>query len=201
MLKIDNLSCQKGYNLLFKHLTFEVHSGDILRISGTNGCGKTSLIKILAGINMQEEGGVFFNNHNVKSESYQQDILYLGHLPTLSEELTPLENLDFLTKLNQFNNKKNQITLVEALNRIGLKGYEDEHCARLSAGQKRRVILAKLFISKAKVWLLDEPFTALDSTGVKIVETQISKHCMQGGICLFTTHQDSTLPNQKVLML
>ncbi|MBW5290244.1 MAG: ABC transporter involved in cytochrome c biogenesis, ATPase component CcmA [Candidatus Ruthia sp. Asou_11_S2] len=198
MLKIDNLSCQKGYNLLFNHLSFEVNSGDILRITGTNGSGKTSLLKILAGLDAQEQGDVFLDNHAVKSEVYQEEIFYLGHLSALSGELSALENLEFLTGLNK---STNQVQLIKALRSIGLKGYEDEYCAKLSAGQKRRVILAGLFISNAKVWLLDEPFTALDPDGVAIIESSINKHCVQGGLCLFTTHQSSALLNQKMLAL
>lgn len=198
MLKIDNLSCQKGYNLLFSHLSFEVNSGNILRITGTNGSGKTSLLKILAGLDVQEQGCVFLDGHALKSEAYQKEIFYLGHLSVLSGELSALENLEFLTGLNK---ATNQVTLMKALSNIGLKGYEDEYCAKLSAGQKRRVILAGLFVSNAKIWLLDEPFTALDPEGVIIIERSINKHCEQGGSCLFTTHQSSTLPNQKVLAL
>ncbi|WP_190600148.1 cytochrome c biogenesis heme-transporting ATPase CcmA [Candidatus Vesicomyidisocius sp. SY067_SCS001] len=198
MLKVDNLSCQKGYNLLFSNLSFKVNSGDILRITGTNGSGKTSLLKILAGLDVQEQGNVFLDNHKLKSEAYQKEIFYLGHLSALSQELSTLENLEFLTELNK---STKQIQLTKALKSIGLKGYENEYCDKLSAGQKRRVILAGLFISNAKIWLLDEPFTALDTEGVTIIESRITKHCKQGGLCLFTTHQNSNLLNQKVLEL
>ena len=197
-LNVNNLNCQRGYNQLFSDLSFEVHSGDVLRITGTNGSGKTSLLKILAGLNAPEEGDIKLDNHSVKSDKYQSEVFYLGHLSALSAELTSIENLEFLTGLNK---SIDQHLLVEALEQVGLKGYEDEHCAKLSAGQKRRVILAGLFVSNAKIWLLDEPFTALDPHGVKIVEERISKHCAQGGLCLFTTHQDSALPDQKVLAL
>jgi heme exporter protein A len=101
MLKINNLSCQKGYNLLFSQLSFTVNLGGILRITGTNGCGKTSLLKIIAGLNIQEQGTIFLDNDAVKSEDYQRAIFYLGHLSALSAELTCLENLKFLTALNQ----------------------------------------------------------------------------------------------------
>ena len=197
-LNIRNLSCQRGYNQLFSELSFQANSGDIWRITGTNGSGKTSLLKILAGLNASEEGEITLDNHSVKSDEYQSEVFYLGHLSALSAELTSVENLEFLTGLNK---SIDQHLLVEALTQVGLKGYEDEYCAKLSAGQKRRVILAGLFVSNAKIWLLDEPFTALDPHGVKIVEESISKHCAQGGVCLFTTHQDSTLPDQKVLAL
>jgi heme exporter protein A len=198
LLSINNLSCQKGYNLLFDELSIDVSAGDILRITGTNGSGKTSLLKILAGLNTQEQGTIHLGIHSVKSEGYQSAIFYLGHLPALSAELSCLENLQFLTTLNQSTNAQK---LLNALNQIGLQGYEDEVCGRLSAGQKRRVILAGLFVSDAKVWLLDEPFTALDPQGVNIVEQRIEQHCQQGGMCLFTTHQDSALKHQKVLAL
>ncbi|MCS5592636.1 MAG: cytochrome c biogenesis heme-transporting ATPase CcmA [Gammaproteobacteria bacterium] len=197
-LNVVNLSCQRGYNQLFSELSFKVNSGDILRITGTNGSGKTSLLKILAGLNAPEEGEITLDSHSIKSDEYQSEIFYLGHLSALSAELTSIENLEFLTGLNK---SIDQHLLAKALTRVGLKGYEDEYCAKLSAGQKRRVILAGLFVSNAKIWLLDEPFTALDPHGVKIVEDRIGKHCAQGGLCLFTTHQDSALPNQKVLAL
>ncbi|SGZ67297.1 ABC transporter involved in cytochrome c biogenesis, ATPase component CcmA [Bathymodiolus thermophilus thioautotrophic gill symbiont] len=198
MLKINNLSCQKGYNLLFSQLSFTVDLGGILRITGTNGSGKTSLLKILAGLSVQEQGTIFLDNDAVKSEGYQAEIFYLGHLSALSVELTCLENLKFLTALNQ---SVGQPLLLDALKQMGLEGYENEYCAKLSAGQKRRVALASLILSKAKIWLLDEPFTALDPQGVKMVEQHIEQHCKQGGACLFTTHQDSALKNQKVLAL
>ena len=198
LLNIKNLSCQKGYNQLFNNLSFSVNSGDILRITGTNGSGKTSLLKILAGLNAEQQGEVMLGKHPVKSEKYQQAIFYLGHLSALSAELSSIENLEFLTGLSQ---PVSRALLIDALQQIALKGFADEICGKLSAGQKRRVILAGLFVSKAKIWLLDEPFTALDSQGIAIVEACINTHCKQGGICIFTTHQDSILANQKTLDL
>jgi heme exporter protein A len=197
-LIIKNISCQRGYNQLFSGLSCQVEPGDILRITGTNGSGKTSLLKILAGLNIQEQGIILLGKYEVKSEEYQSEIFYLGHQAALSGELSSLENLKFLSSLNK---TATQQALVGALEEIGLKGYEDEYCANLSAGQKRRVILAGLFVSKAKIWLLDEPFTALDPSGVKIVEKRIAQHCDDGGMCLFTTHQDSALANQRELAL
>lgn len=184
---------------MFSDVSLTLNSGDILRITGTNGSGKTSLLKILAGLNVQEQGTIYLDNHAVKSEAYRSAVFYLGHLPALSSELTCLENLKFLILLNQSTVK--EIVLINALEKIGLSGYENEICTKLSAGQKRRVALAGLTLSKAKVWLLDEPFTALDPQGVEMVEGHIEQHCQQGGMCLFTTHQDSALKNQKVLAL
>ncbi|HIE78837.1 MAG TPA: cytochrome c biogenesis heme-transporting ATPase CcmA [Candidatus Thioglobus sp.] len=197
-LIVKDLCCQRGYNQLFSDLSFEVSSSNILRITGPNGSGKTSLLKILAGLNASENGTVYLNDFNVNSYEYQQHVFYLGHSQALSSELSVIENLEFLMSLKDTVGRK---ILTESLVKIGLQGYKDEYCSKLSAGQKRRVILAGLFISNAKVWLLDEPFTALDNEGIRIVEKLIKEHCDAGGICLFTTHQDSTLDNQMVLAL
>ena len=197
-LIIEELECQRGYNQLFADISFQVKSGEILRITGANGSGKTSLLKILAGVSGRERGEIKFGKFEIKSDEYQSEVFYLGHQASLSGELSSIENLEFLSSLNK---SADQQQLIKALADIGLQGYEDEYCANLSAGQKRRVILAGLFVSKAKIWLLDEPFTALDPAGVKIVESRISQHCKSGGLCIFTTHQDSALENQRVLAL
>lgn len=197
-LIIRELDCQRGYNQLFSHLSFQLNAGEVLRITGTNGSGKTSLLRMLAGISAHEHGEISWGNYSVNSNEYQQEIFYLGHQAALNGELSSLENLEFLSALNK---TADQQLLIQALADIGLKGYEEEYCANLSAGQKRRVILAGLFVSTAKIWLLDEPFTALDPIGVSLVEHQIQQHCQQGGLCLFTSHQESVLVNQQVLAL
>ena len=197
-LIVNDLSCQRGYNELFGNLSFELSPGEILRISGANGSGKTSLLRIIAGISSGESGNVTFNNNAAGSIAYQSDIFYLGHLPALSPELHCKENLDYLTQLNGINTDR---FVDDALTNVGLKNYKYEYAANLSAGQKRRVVLAALFITQAKIWLLDEPFTALDSDGINSLEIQIAKHCENGGLCILTTHQDSKLPNLRVLAL
>jgi len=197
-LIVSDITCQRGYNELFSNLSFELNSGEILKISGANGSGKTSLLKIIAGLNSAESGSLSIDNHKVGSYEYQSDIFYLGHLPALSPELHCKENLDYLTQLN--NSSSNQ-SLDEALTNIGLKNFEYEYAANLSAGQKRRVVLSALFITQAKVWLLDEPFTALDSDGINVIEAQITKHCNNNGICVLTTHQECNLPGLRILTL
>ena len=197
-LIVSDLTCQRGYNELFINLSFELNSGEMLKISGANGSGKTSLLKIIAGLNSAESGRLSINNNKVGSYEYQSDIFYLGHLPALSPELYCKENLDYLTQLN--NSSSNQ-SLDEALTNIGLKNFENEYAANLSAGQKRRVVLSALFITQAKVWLLDEPFTALDSDGINVIEAQITKHCNNNGICVLTTHQECNLPGLRILTL
>ena len=197
-LIVSDLTCQRGYNELFSNLSFELNAGEILKISGANGSGKTSLLKILAGLNSAESGKLSINNNKVGSYDYQSDIFYLGHLPALSPELHCKENLDYLTQLNNSNSNQE---LDNALKNVGLKNFEYEYAANLSAGQKRRVVLSALFVTQAKVWLLDEPFTALDANGIIVIETQITKHCDDGGICILTTHQECNLSGLRILNL
>ena len=197
-LIVNKISCQRGYNDLFSELSFSLTSGDIFRISGANGSGKTSLLKILAGLSIAERGSVSYNQNRAGSSEYQEDIFYLGHLPALSPELRCQENLSFLSHLQGDNATD---TARDALIDMGLKGFENEYAANLSAGQKRRVVLASLLINRAPIWLLDEPFTALDSDGITILEEQINKHSERGGICVLTTHQDCNLLNMKTLSL
>ena len=197
-LIVNDLSCQRGYNELFSNLSFELSPGEILRISGANGSGKTSLLRIIAGISYGESGNVTFNNNPAGSIAYQSDVFYLGHLPALSPELHCKENLDYLTQINGSNTG---LLVDDALANVGLKHYKYEYAANLSAGQKRRVVLAALFITQAKIWLLDEPFAALDADGIKSIENQITEHCENGGLCILTTHQDSKLPNLRMLAL
>lgn len=195
MLKIKSISCQKGYNQLFVNLSFYLKSGDIGRIIGSNGCGKTSLLKILAGISKADDGTILLDDKNINSEYYKKNTLYLGHQSLVNPYLSVVENLDFLAKLNNYT-----VDYTQALDKIKLLNYANEYCYKLSVGQKRRVILAMLFISKQKLWLLDEPFTSIDVDGVSLIEEVITKHLSNGGICIFTTHQNTTL-NCKELSL
>ena len=195
-LIINNLSCIRGYNQLFTDLSFELRPGEILKISGTNGTGKTSLLKIIAGLNSAESGSIFFKNNYINNNKL--DIFYLGHLHALSPELSCIENLNFLLELGTENFNS---SYVDALSMVGLNNYENELVANLSAGQKRRVALAALFITPSKLWLLDEPFTSLDSKGIEIVENQIKKHRDSGGLCILTTHQVCSIKNLRELNL
>jgi len=197
-LKINNLSCQRGYNLLFENLSFELNSGEVLKISGPNGSGKTSLMKILAGLNSFEIGSIEYDNIKINSEKYNLDFLYLGHLAALSPELSCLENLKYTAHLG--NNNLN-LDFSDALTKVGLEKFENELVGKLSAGQKKRIALSLLFITQSKVWLLDEPFSALDSQAIKIIESRIEEHCNSGGLCILTTHQDCNIENIKEISL
>ena len=197
-LIVNNLSCQRGYKLLFENLSFELNSGEVLKVSGPNGSGKTSLMKILAGLSSFETGSIDYDDTKINSERYNLDFLYLGHLAALSPELSCLENLKYTMRLG---NDNLDLDFSDALEKVGLKKFENELVGKLSAGQKKRIALSLLFITQSKVWLLDEPFSALDSQAIKIIESRIEEHCNSGGLCILTTHQDCNIENIKEISL
>ena len=197
-LIVNNLSCQRGYKLLFENLSFELNSGEVLKVSGPNGSGKTSLMKILAGLSSFETGSIDYDDTKINSQRYNLDFLYLGHLAALSPELSCLENLKYTMRLG---NDNLDLDFSDALKKVGLKKFENELVGKLSAGQKKRIALSLLFITQSKVWLLDEPFSALDSKAIKIIETRVEDHCNSGGICILTTHQECNIKNMKEISL
>ncbi len=197
-LKVTNLSCQKGYNLLFENLSFEVNSGEVLKISGPNGSGKTSLLRLLAGLSSFDSGTINYDAFNMNSEEYNLDFLYLGHLTALSPELSCIENLKYSSLLG---NNKLELDFSSALKKVGLEKFENELVGTLSAGEKKRIALSLLFVTQSKVWLLDEPFSALDSKAINIFEQRIEEHCNTGGMCILTTHQECNIKNLKEILL
>ena len=197
-LIVNNLSCQRGYKLLFENLSFELNSGEVLKVSGPNGSGKTSLMKILAGLSSFETGSIDYDDTKINSERYNLDFLYLGHLAALSPELSCLENLKYSMRLG---NDNLDLDFSDVLEKVGLEKFENELVGKLSAGQKKRIALSLLFITQSKVWLLDEPFSALDSKAIKIIETRVEDHCNSGGICILTTHQECNIKNMKEISL
>jgi len=197
-LKVTNLSCQKGYNRLFENLSFEINSGEVLKISGPNGSGKTSLLRLIAGLSFFDSGTIDYDALNLNSEEYNLDFLYLGHLTALSQQLSCIENLKYNSLLG---NNKLELDFSSALKKVGLEKFENELVGTLSAGQKKRIALSLLFVTQSKVWLLDEPFSALDSKAIKIIEQRIEEHCNSGGICILTTHQECNIKNLKEISL
>ncbi len=191
-LSVQNLSCTRGYRELFTDLNFELDSGQVLRVEGENGSGKTSLLRILAGLAQPEEGKVLWQGQGIKDPDgqYFQNLLYLGHKPGIKFELTPVENLCMSKALF---GSKTQNGIEEALYQVGLYGFEDVTSGNLSAGQKRRVALAQLLLSQAKIWILDEPYTSLDIAAVAFLEGVFARHIQAGGILLITSHQPVTV--------
>ncbi|MGR2768030.1 cytochrome c biogenesis heme-transporting ATPase CcmA [Photobacterium ganghwense] len=201
MLSVEELSCTRDERVLFEDLHFSVSSGELVQIEGQNGAGKTTLLRILAGLGRADNGIVSWNDENIESarELYHQDLLFLGHQTGVKRELTAYENLSFFQSMH-VHNGDNGLTgeamvsgtdgLWQALARVGLAGREDVPAGQLSAGQQRRVALARLWLSNHKLWILDEPLTAIDKQGVKVLEQLFLSHVQRGGMVILTTHQD-----------
>ena len=192
MLHASDLACLKGDRLLFRGLTFTVAAGAMLRVAGPNGYGKTSLLRILCGLAVPEYGEVRWRGLSIarEREMFHRALLYVGHAPALNDLLTPLENLRFAVATG--GEAFDEAACVAALERIGLGDQIDLPARVLSQGQRRRVGLARLFLSSSRpVWILDEPFTALDVAAVTDLAAILSAHCDDGGTVVLTTHQDA----------
>lgn len=197
MLEVKNLFCERDERVLFAGLSFSIHSGELLQIEGQNGSGKTTLLRILCGLMEAFEGDIFWEGESVAEvqEEFYQALLYVGHLSGVKVALTAEENLAWMRRLDPF---LNRMSIAEALDKVGLYGYEDIPCYALSAGQQRRVGLARLYLSSAPLWILDEPFTALDKKGVAEKEVLLARHVQAGGCVILTTHHNLSIPDKKV---
>ena len=179
-IEISKLSCERDDRLLFQSLSMTLNSGQILRVAGPNGAGKTTLLRTIAGLFDIQMGKIRMNQSPL-TECLEQ-ILYIGHKPQVTKDLTVLDNLKFLTGSDDEHRKR-------ALRDVGLNGYHDSLVKELSQGQGRRCALARLWCVETPIWILDEPYTALDVEMVKTLDARIASHSAAGGICLFTTHQ------------
>jgi len=191
-LHVKSISCTRGYRDLFTELDFQLSAGQALRVEGKNGSGKTSLLRIMSGLAQPLEGEVLWQGkkiHHPESE-YFQNLLFVGHRAGIKFELTPIENLCMAKALN---GSKSENGIEEALYQVGLYGFEDTPCANLSAGQKRRVALAQLYLTQSKVWILDEPYTSLDVAAVAKFEDLFTQHVNNGGSLVITSHQPVVL--------
>ncbi|PKF62919.1 heme ABC transporter ATP-binding protein CcmA [Psychromonas sp. psych-6C06] len=192
MLRCENLTCVREDRILFKDLSFSVNRGDIVQVEGPNGVGKTSLFRLLVGLSLPYDGQILWQEEamNNDRETYLKTLLYLGHKTGIKPELTALENLQFFQHLQP---SYESADLWEILAKVGLAGYEDIITGQLSAGQQRRVALARLWLNDCQLWVLDEPFTAIDKSGVKVLEDLFLQHADKGGIVVLTTHQDLSI--------
>lgn len=189
MLTAEQISCQRQNRLLFQQLGFTVLPGQILQVEGPNGAGKTTLLRMMAGLLRPDEGDILWQQQSIHhlKEDFTRHLLYLGHKPAVKSLLTPYENLQFYYQMHH--KKPAGEEMWAALEEVSLIGYEDIPVGQLSAGQQRRANLARLWLSDASLWILDEPFTAIDVTGVKRLTERFHQHAEQGGIILFTSHQ------------
>ena len=181
------LSCERDWRLLFERLDLQVAKGQMLQIAGPNGSGKTSLLRLLSGLMQPTAGEVRLQGRNLESQRDElaRNLLWIGHAAGIKGLLTPEENLTWLCALHQ---PATRDAIWQALEAVGLRGFEDVPCHTLSAGQQRRVGLARLYLSPPPRWILDEPFTALDKHGVAQLERHLAAHCEQGGMVVLTTH-------------
>lgn len=187
LLQTRALFCERDERVLFSSLGFELYPGQLMQVVGSNGSGKTSLLRILAGLNDHYEGEIFWCGDAIEEqrEQFLSSLLYIGHRVGVNRILTPRENLRWSAALHS---PCNDSQIEAALGRVGLRAYEDIPCRNLSAGQTQRVALARLLISPAKLWILDEPFTTLDVQGVKDLEALLVWHTERGGSVILTTH-------------
>jgi heme exporter protein A len=201
MLEVKDLECVRGDRRLFTNLSFSLEQGELLYLYGHNGCGKTTLMRTICGLFHPSQGEILWGGEPIGelSDDYTRELIYIGHKNGIKDDLTALENLRILSTLDGVHLTEDQAW--EALDRIGLRGVEDLPTQVLSQGQKRRVALARLLAHRAKLWILDEPFTALDKQAVALLQEVISAHVDGGGMALLTTHQEVKLTQGQVRQL
>jgi heme exporter protein A len=186
LLSTRGLSAERGGRQLLQALDFDIYPGEIVHLRGANGAGKTTLLRILAGL----------SPHGFEGEVQRAAAcLYLGHHSAVKGMLTPRENLAWHPSGEDFGSARE---IDAALAAVGLLGYEEVPAARLSAGQQRRVNLARLYLSRRPLWLLDEPFTAIDVDGVDALSARLAEHAAAGGAVLLTSHQPVMAPEVAV---
>jgi heme exporter protein A len=197
MLETADLECQRGDRLLFTRLALRVDPGVCVHVAGENGSGKTSLLRILCGLMAPTAGVVRWQGEDIRRlrEAYWESLAYVGHLNGVKDDLSAAENVHISAAIAGW--PADAATVRAALAAFGLAGFEDRPARALSQGQRRRVALARLrCASAARLWILDEPFTALDTRGVAALSDLIGAHLAREGCVVLTTHQDVPLPGR-----
>ncbi|MBD3585439.1 cytochrome c biogenesis heme-transporting ATPase CcmA [Salinimonas sp. HHU 13199] len=197
-LVASQLSCMKRDKVLFESLSLSLSPGQLVHLRGPNGAGKTSLLRILAGLSQPDTGTVTWNNRAIDNE-FQRRLVYLGHKAGLSAGLSAIENLTFWCA--QHHIRVSETTLFEVLEVLSLVGLEEIPVRLLSAGQQRRVALARLWLKSSDIWILDEPFTALDTDGVALIQARCETFVRQGGAVIVTSHQPLSMKDMPVSVI
>jgi len=192
MLEAIDLAARRGAVLLFQRLRLRVDAGRALLVTGRNGSGKTTLLRVLAGLTLPAEGRVTWDGGPVSRHAMHAQCVFAGHLPALKDELTVEENLGSLAELAGA--QPSPQLLGEAIARVDLTAQRDLPARVLSAGQRRRVGLARLALLPRALWLLDEPATALDAAGLSLLAQLVAQRLREGGMVIVATHQPLELP-------
>ncbi len=190
MLEIIDVACARGNRVLFSALNLTLSPGFLVAIVGENGSGKSSFLRLLSGLLPREQGRIQWNGTDIDAldDDYKRQLTYLGHLNGIKDDLTPIENLQISAEL--FGDDRSAVAAREALQAVGLGRHTESLPTRvLSQGQKRRVALARLWLSKRPLWILDEPFAALDDVGTALLTERLSRHLDTGGMAVVATHQ------------
>lgn len=188
ILQAEQLTSVRGERTLFRDLSLDVKAGNLYQIEGPNGAGKSTLLRILAGLLTPQAGHLLFEGlprQQVRT-AFLQDLLFIGHKAAVKPELTAIENLEFFAAVQ---GQPIEEPPFELLARVGLVGLEDVPAGHLSAGQQRRIALARLWLTQARLWILDEPFTSLDKAGIALLHARFSEHLALGGAIVLTSHQ------------
>lgn len=198
-----NLGCERGSRRLFSKLDFSAGLGELIEVRGPNGSGKTSLLRIICGLATPAEGEVRWHGTNIRSlgEQYRSEIAYLAHQNGVKDELSAIENLRISSAIR--GNPLSKAGAEAILERVGLGDQQDLPAHALSAGQRRRVALARLIASSARLWILDEVLTSLDEAAVEVTRQFMSAHLNSGGVAITATHQDlefTTGPVRRILL-
>lgn len=201
-LEANALECVRGGRTLFQNLSFSLGPGELLEVSGANGSGKTSLLRMLCGLLAPAAGEILWGGEKIRAlkEEYLKELAYLGHANGVKAELSAAENLRIQYGLAE-GRRPDEERIVAALERMGLGGGLWRPAKMLSQGQQRRLALARLLISGRALWILDEPLTALDSAAVQLVQAVVGEHLDGGGLAVLTTHQPLSVRAGRTLHL